>query len=555
MNVTVTPAPKSSVTLEVEVPSEQLARAVEEAVRRLGRQTRVPGFRPGKAPRAMLERVLGPGAILDEAVDRLVEDAYRAALVEAKVVPIAQASVEVVQAEEGKPLVFRATVPVRPEVALGDYRNYPFRPEIEPIDERRVDRVLEGLREQHAILSPVEDRPAKAGDLAIIAFEGRRDGAPVPEASAERFPVVIGEEGLIPGFEDHLVGLRAGETTTFSLTIPADDPNTELAGATVEFTVTLRELREKVLPPLDDAFAQAVGPYPDLAALRADIRSRLERYAVDRARHAFGDRIVEYAAANATVEVPDILVEEELELMQDELRSALAREGIDYRTYLRIRAAQREEASEAEAQGPARDPATGLVLPPGARRPAAGEEASLEAEEARLLADLRPRAEKRAKVLLVLGKIAEVEGVEVPESAVEAELARARDRYAANPRLLRYLESERGRAFVRSNLRRSLVVEHLIDAWLAAHPDHPPLPHLEDDEPIATTRRAPTGADAPGAEPPSGSGSTPAPRIEADAAADPVAAAASDDAAQESNGAGADGATEHPSAAETEAVG
>src|SRR5581483_3858932 len=104
------------------------------------------------------------------------------------------------------------------------------------------------------------------------------------------------------GFEDHLVGLRAGETTTFSLTIPVDDPNAELAGATVEFTVTLHDLREKVLPPLDDAFAQAVGPYRDLAALRADIRARLERHALDRARHAFGDRIVEYAAANATVE-------------------------------------------------------------------------------------------------------------------------------------------------------------------------------------------------------------------------------------------------------------
>lgn len=479
MNVTVTPAPKSSVTLEVEVPSEQLARAVEAAVRRLGQRTRVPGFRPGRAPRAMLERVLGPGAVLDEAVDQLVEEAYRAAIVEAKIIPLGQANVEVVQAEEGKPLVFRATVPVRPEVKLGDYKNVPFRPEIEPVDEGRVERVLEDLREQHAVLSPVEDRAAQPGDLAVIEFEGRRNGEPVEGAAAQRFPVIIGQERLLPGFEAHLVGLRVGETTTFELTIPQEDPNPELAGASVTFTVTLHELREKVLPPLDDAFAQAVGPYADLDALRADIRARLERYAVDRARHAFGDRIVEYATANATVDVPEVLVEEELELMQDELRSALAREGIDYQTYLRIRAAQREQ--EPEAEGPNRDPKTGLVLPPGVRRPGSGAEATVEAEEARLVEELRPRAEKRAKVLLVLSKIAEVEGVEVPESAVEAELARARERYASNPRLLRYLESARGRAFVRSNLRRSLVVEHLIDAWLAAHPDHPPLPHLEDD--------------------------------------------------------------------------
>lgn len=525
MNVTVTPAPKSSVTLEVEVPSEQLAQAVQAAVRRLGQRTRVPGFRPGKAPRAMLERVLGPGAVLDEAVDQLVEDAYRAALAEAKVVPLAQANVEVVQAEEGKPLVFRATVPVRPEVTLGDYRNYPFRPEIAPVDEARIERVLEGLREQHAVLSPVEDRPARPGDLAVIEFEGRRDGEPVDGASASRFPVVIGEERLVPGFEDHLVGLRVGETTTFRLELPADTPNTDLAGAAVDFTVALHELREKVLPPLDDAFAQSVGPYEDLVALRADIRARLERHALDRARHAFGDRIVEYAAANATVDVPDILVEEELELMQDELRSALAREGIDYRTYLRIRAARREEESQAEPQGPARDPKTGLVLPPGARRPADAETA-LADEEARLLAELRPRAEHRAKVLLVLSKIAEVEGVEVPESAVEAELARARERYAANPRLLRYLESERGRSFIRSNLRRSLVVEHLIDAWLAAHPDHPPLPHLEDDPASAGTSPGPDGAsraetrESEGAREPDG----PESAAQADAPFEPAAA-------------------------------
>ncbi len=496
MNVTVTPAPKSSVTLQVEVPSEQLARAVDEAVRRLSRRTRVPGFRPGKAPRAVLERVLGPGAVLDEAVEQLIEDTYRAALLEAKVIPLAQANVEVVQAEEGKPLVFRATVPVRPEVQLGDYKNFPFRPEIEPVDETRVERVVEELREQHAVLSPVEDRPARAGDLAVIEFEGRRDGQPLDGASARRFPVLIGQEGLLPGFEDQLIGLQVGETRTFELTLPADEPNADLAGARVEFTVTLHELREKVLPPVDDAFAQAVGPYPNLAALRAEIRARLERHAVDRARHAFGDRIVEYAAANATVEILEILIEEELELMQDELRTALARQGIDYQAYLRIRAAQRErEGAESEAS---RDATTGLVLPPGVRR-SGSEDDLLATEERRLLDELRPRAEKRAKVLLVLSKIAQVEGVEATDAAVEAELARARQQYADNPRLLRYLESERGRTFVRSVLRRSLVVEHLIDAWLAAHPDHPPLPHLETDveaRPAAAAVPGPDGGDS-----------------------------------------------------------
>src|SRR6185295_9167456 len=149
MNVTATPAPKSSVILEVEVPPEKLDRAVGEAVRALSKRTRVPVFRPGKAPRGVLEAVLGHGAVLDEAVDRLVQSSYRDALIEQAILPLTNAAVEIVQAEEGKPLIFKATVPVRPEVELGDYRNFNFRPEIEPTDDARVDKVIEELRDQN----------------------------------------------------------------------------------------------------------------------------------------------------------------------------------------------------------------------------------------------------------------------------------------------------------------------------------------------------------------------------------------------------------------------
>jgi trigger factor len=442
MTVTSSAAPRSSVLLEVELPPERLSRALDDAVRALGRRTKVAGFRPGRAPRPVLERVLGPGAILDEAVDHLVTAAYRDAIVERDILPLTSPNVEIVQAEEGKPFVFKATVPVRPEVKLGDYASFPFRPEIDTIDDAKVEGVVEELRDQDANLVPVENRPAEKGDYAVIGYVGTREGTPFDGGSADRMPLILGEERLIPGFEDHVIGLRPGESTEFDITFPEDYAERELAGATAHFRVELHELRAKILPELDDDFARSMGAFADLAELRTEVRARLGRNALDRARHGFADRIIDYAVANATLELPDILIDQEVEVMHDEFRATLARQGIGEAAYLKA-------TSKTEAE---------------------------------LHADFRPRAEERVKVLLVLSRIAETEGISVPDAAVEAEVARARTNYAAQPKLVRYFESERGRNFIRSTLRRTRVVETLVDRWLAAHPEHPALPHLEDDE-------------------------------------------------------------------------
>jgi trigger factor len=451
MNVTATPAPKSSILLEIEVPSERLDRAVREATQRLSRQTRVAGFRPGKAPRPILERVLGPTAVLDEAVEQLVQVAYRDAVIEQGIVPLTNADVEVVEAVEGKPLRFNATVQVRPEVELGDYSNFNFAPEIEEVDEAKVDKVVDELRDQNATLAAVEDRPAKNGDWAIIGFAGTKDGVPFDGGTSDRMPLILGEDRLIPGFEANIVGLKPGEFTDFDITFPEDYPEESLAGQQVHFAVELKELREKVLPAADDAFAQNMGEYEDLAALKRDIDVRLHGNALDRARHEFADKIIEYAVANATIDLPDVLVEQEVEVMHDEFRSQLARQGIGEEAYLR---------------------ATNKT-------------------ETELHADFRPRAEHRTKVLLVLSKIADVEGIEIPEAEIEAQVDQARARYQ-DPKTIKYFESERGRNFIGSTLRRTRVVEVLVDRWLAAHPEHPALPHLEDD--------APSAVDAPQAE-------------------------------------------------------
>jgi trigger factor len=209
--------------------------------------------------------------------------------------------------------------------------------------------------------------------------------------------------------------------------------------------VELKELREKNLPAEDDDFARSIGKFDDLAALKAEVKARLERNALDRARHDFADKIIEYAIANATLELPDVLVDQEVEIMHDELRGSLARQGIDEAAYLK----------------------------------------ATEKTEADLHADYRPRAEKRVKVLLVLSKIADEESIEIGDRDVEAEVRSARERYGNDRKTMAYFESERGRSFIRSSLRRSRLVEKLVDEWLAAHPDHPALPHLEESEAVS----------------------------------------------------------------------
>jgi trigger factor len=444
MNVTASPAPKSSILLEIEVPAERLDRAVREATSRLSRRTRVAGFRPGKAPRGILERVLGPGAVLDEAVEQLVQASYRDAIIEQGIVPLTNADVEILEAIEGQPLKYKATVQVRPEVTLGDYQNFTFAPTIDSVDDAKIDQVIEELRDQNATLKAVEDRGAQNGDWAVIGFRGTKDGVAFDGGTSERMSLIIGEDRLIPGFEANLVGLRNGESTGFDITFPDDYAEESLVGQQAHFDVDLKELREKVLPAADDDFAQQMGPYADLATLRADVKVRLERNALDRARHEFSDKIIEYAVANATLELPDILVDQEVEVMHDEFRSSLARQGISEPAYLK---------------------ATGKT-------------------EQDLHADFRPSAEQRTKVLLVLSKIADVEGLQVSDAEVAEQVELARERYQ-DPKTVKYFESERGQNFIRSTLRRSQLVESLVNRWLAAHPEHPALPHLEDAVPSA----------------------------------------------------------------------
>jgi trigger factor len=447
--VTTRPAERSSVVLEVEFAPELVQRSVAESVRHLSRRTKVPGFRPGKVPRALLERALGirrddpaaPDPLYDDAKEHLFESSVIEAVRGQDLDVLSIPEPEWLRFGEHEGAAYRVTLPLRPQVKLGAYADYPFSITVDPVDDAAVDRVVDQLRDQQAALVPVEERGAATDDYAVIRFAGSRDGAPLEGAQSDRMPLIIGRERFIPGFEDQLIGLREGDAKSFSLTFPDDYPEQELAGRPADFAVNLLELRSKRLPDADDEFARSLGSYEDLAALRAEIGRRLERNALDRARHVFADRVIDFAVANATLELPDLLIERELEIMLDELRVRLAEQGIAYDEYLRV----------------------------------------TERDEAKLLVEFRPDAEKRVKTLLVLSEIAEREGVEVSEAELETEVGNSRERYAANPRLVAYLESARGRTYTRSLLRRSKVVETLVDRWIDQHPEFQNVQHLHDD--------------------------------------------------------------------------
>lgn len=423
VTVSTRPEPGSKMVLEIEVPSEEVAHAFATAYKHVAERTKVPGFRPGKAPRQVIDRFVGRGSVLAEALDHLVGDSYEAALRQTDVWPIDQPQVDIDPAAliEGQAISFTATVPVRPDVTLGAYTDYPFNLESTEVTDDQVTGVIGELREQQATLRPIDGRPAAKGDIASVKFAGTIDGEPFEGGSADRLPLVIGDDRMISGWEDHLVGMAIGETTGFDITFPGDYRVEELRDKAAHFEVELLDLREKVLPELDDEFVSSVSDVEGLDALRAEIRDAMEQRAAAEARHMFGDRIIDFAVANASVELPEVMVANEVEIMRDELRSRLAQQRIGMEQYLALARQTPEE----------------------------------------LTAELRDPATRRVKTLLVLSAIAEAEGIDASDEEIDAEVADQLARFD-DPKLREYLGSRRGRSYLRMTIRNRTLVEVLV---------------------------------------------------------------------------------------------
>jgi trigger factor len=372
----------TQVELEIEIAPAEIDAAQERAFRQLVKNVRIPGFRPGKAPRKVFEAQYGSEAIAERAMEAVVPEAYSRALAENDLDPVDQPQMEMLPQEDGQPVRLRATVSVRPAIELHDYKGIELEGAPVAITDSDVDTAIEGLRRESATLVPV-DRPVELGDVPTLDYEGKIDGVAFEGGKAEGQPVELLAERFIPGFAEGIAGMKAGETKDVEATFPEDYSNKELAGKTAVFSVTVHENKAAELPALDDEFAKRFGgPEATLDGLRTDLRARLEANAQNQSRRAMTGRLMDVLLERHEFALPAVLVDRETEHLEGEARSQIERSGLTWEAYL-------------EQQGKS-----------------AGD----------VRAEFRTEAERRVKSSLLLEAIGKAEGIEATRADVDAEV-------------------------------------------------------------------------------------------------------------------------------------
>jgi trigger factor len=444
MTANVTKLEDNKVRLDVEVPPDAVRAGVEAKVRELGRQVRVPGFRPGKAPRRVIENHVGRDYIYYEALQERLPTWYRDAIVETDLRPIDQPEIhfdEPLDEEEG--FKFSATVAVRPEAALGDYKGVEVpRAEVEVPDEQ-VDEQLEQMRGQFATLAAVEGRPVQEGDFVIIDFRGERmtTGEPLEGGEAEDYMLEVGRGELLPDFEQNLIGMSAGERKQFGVTFPADYAEESLRGQAVLFHVHVKEIKTRDLPPLDDEFAKEASEFETLDELRSAVREQLEEAAERRVDGEFRTRVLDAVAERAEVEVPDAMVEEKVDEMLGSFERSLTAQGMQPEQYYQLAGTSAEDIRER----------------------------------------VRPDAADTVKKELALDAVVAAEGIEADEHEVMHQIEHLAEDSDRDPQEIAEAMRQNGSyALLQEELARSQALDFLAENAVAV-----PMPETEDGQPDA----------------------------------------------------------------------
>jgi len=421
MKTSLTELPDSRVSVEVEVSAEDVARATSRAARAMAKEMRLPGFREGKAPPSLVIQRLGFGPILEESIREALPEWYERALLDAGVNPIGDPSIEMVSTPEGEgePLKFKFEVGVRPPAKLGEYKGLEVgRKETEASDEV-VDTEVERMREGFARLEPVE-REAAAGDSLLIDFEGLIDGTAFEGGKAEDYLLGLGSGQLIEGFEEGLTGAKPGEEREVEVNFPDDYQAEHLAGKAAVFKVKVKEVREKILPELDDEFASDASEFETLEELRADIREKVGEALGSRAEEDFRVAAIDVAVDAATVEVPADLVVARATERWERMERQLAQQGMDPNAFLQMQGKTREE----------------------------------------LIEESKPDAARELKREAVVTAIAEAEGIEVSDEELVEALEHSAEHERTTPQKLLQRLRENGRdAMVVEDIRARKAIE------------------------------------------------------------------------------------------------
>ena len=320
--------------LVIELPVEVVSKAFDKAFQKLAQQVNVPGFRKGKAPRKMVEARVGEDGMRSEAFDFIIPDAYRRAVEENSIDPVGRPEVTEVTLNAGEPCVFTVNVVTRPEVILGEYKGLTVEAPVTEVAPEEVDKQIEALRERHAKMVVAEDAALGQGDFALIDFDGTVDGKPFSGGQSKGYPLEIGSGSFIPGFEDQLIGAKAGEEREVKVVFPAEYFVPELAGKEAVFVTKINDVKRKELPELNDDFAKEAGDADTLAEMKEKALAKLTEAAAKKDEEAFREAALKQAVANATIEVPEVMVDDQVEHMIQDLDMNLNQRGLALDKYL-----------------------------------------------------------------------------------------------------------------------------------------------------------------------------------------------------------------------------
>lgn len=349
-------------TIEVTISPEKLEEGIMKAYLKNVKRFNIPGFRKGKAPRTLIEKYYGEGIFYEDAINEICPDAYGEAIDFHKLEPVDMPKIDILDIESGKGLVFKAEVTIKPEVTLGQYKSIEAEKKEYNVTDEDILKELEVLREKNARIIDVTDRPVKLGDKTIIDFKGFIDGNEFDGGTAENFELEIGSGQFIPGFEEQLVGAEINKEVDIDVKFPDDYRAEELAGKPAIFKVTIKEIKEKELLPLDDEFAKDVSEHDSLEELKAKIKEKKIDESNRRSKQEYEDLIMKKIVENATVDIPEIMIENQITSMLKDFDFQLRYQGFDLETYIKYMNTTMDEMRKSYKEAASNSVKTQLVI-------------------------------------------------------------------------------------------------------------------------------------------------------------------------------------------------
>ena len=398
--------------LTVEVAAEDVEKALQAAYLKQRKQINIPGFRKGKVPRQMIEKMYGPEVFYDEAANNMIPDAYAKAYDESELDIVSQPKIEVVQMEKGKPFIFTAEVATKPEVTLGDYKGLKVDKVSTRVTQKEVDEEIEKERERNARTIEVTDRAVQDKDEVTLDFEGFVDGVAFEGGKGEDYPLTIGSGSFIPGFEEQLIGAEIDKEVEVNVTFPKEYHSEELAGKDATFKCTVHTIKAKELPELDDEFASEVSECETMDAYRAEVKKNIKERKERTGKEKKENQAVDQAIENAQMDIPEAMLEFQVRQMADDFARRIQQQGLTVEQYFQF---------------------TGMTAE-------------------KMMEEMRPQAEKSIKTRLVLEAIVKAENIEVSDERVEEELTKMAEAYQMEVEKLKEFMGENEKKQIKEDL-------------------------------------------------------------------------------------------------------